>query len=223
MLLRTFPHSEDEHLYSVFHHRQTWLLPLFTAVFAAIIWLCVAASLIMACFTHNLARYQLAAMIATTTLMGALLSIKVCWQHPMVSVDERASGRVFTLSLIAFVAVVVLSDTDCTSIVYACHGWLLVFSDNRLVSCLHLHLLNVGTSIFLQGIARPLPDHWVLQAIYATPLLVLGTGGPVVVKCLLESHYREVYIQHYGPIDGYEATIWSDIKAMTDFFWHIHK
>ena len=88
------------------------------------------------------------------------------------------------------------------------------------MSCLPLKLLNVGTSIFLQGIARPLPD--VLEVIYAIPLLVLATGGPVVVKCLLESHYRELFVQQHGPIEGYEATIWSDIKAMTDFVWRLH-
>ena len=88
------------------------------------------------------------------------------------------------------------------------------------MSCLPLQLLNVGTSIFLQGVARPLP--YVLEHIYVIPLLVLATGGPIVTKCLLESHYRELYVQQHGPIEGYEATIWSDIKAMTDFVWRIH-
>ena len=59
-------------------------------------------------------------MIATITLMGALLSIKVCWQYPMVAVNERASGGIFILSLTASVAVVILSGADYASSVYAC-------------------------------------------------------------------------------------------------------
>lgn len=215
----TFPNHEEEQRFAVYYHAQVWLLPIITGAFASLMWLCVALSVIAAAGNHPEAKLFHVSMIpAAASCYVAVAVTRVIWCHPFLAVNEALTGYLFCLSLGAAVCIFILTGPDVTILspvnIYAFHGWLLVFLDSRLVSCLPLQSVNL---LVAAGLQKLFYTTSAFNFVLALPMIMVGSVAPIAIKLLLEGFYRQQYMRHVQ-VHNADMTVWSELQRIIDRF-----